>query len=126
MGLQDIKNAILTKQVAAFTAVGTFWNKAKDYVMGILALIAILLFGYEKIQANKVKNLQNQIDNMKTQEEAAALQTQINQEIANATAAGQQAESLQALATQLAQKSAALKSNANSTDLANSFNEELK
>jgi Sec-independent protein translocase protein TatA len=126
MGLQDIKNAILTKQVAAFTAVGNLWNKAKDYIMAILALIAVLLYGYEKIQSNKVKSLQNQIDNMKTKEEVAALQTQINQEIANATAAGQQADSLQALATQLAQKSAALQSNANSTDLANSFNEELK
>ena len=80
----DIKTALLAKKVAAFTWAATAWNKIKDYVLGILAILTLILLGYEKYQSSKLARLQGQLNLLKTQKDADDLQIKINAEIADA------------------------------------------
>ncbi len=124
----DIKDALLTKKVAAFTWAATTWNKIKDYVLGILAILTLILFGYEKYQAGKVAKLQSQLDLIKTQKDADDLQIKINTEIADAQSSGASADNLVALAKALETKRTSLQPVTDQTNqqLADSLGQELK
>jgi hypothetical protein len=124
----DIKTTLLTSKVAAFTWAATTWNKIKDYVMGILAIATLLLFGYEKYQAGKVAKLQSQLNLLTTQKDADDLQIKINAEIADSTANGASADNLVALAAALETKRASLIPATGQTDqaLSDSLGQELK
>ena len=124
----DIKTALLAKKVAAFTWAATAWSKIKDYVLGVLAIVTLILFGYEKYQASKLTRLQSQLNLLTTQKDADDLQIKINAEISDANANGASADNLVSLAKALETKRASLTPATGQTDqsLSDSLSQEIK
>jgi hypothetical protein len=124
----DIKTTLSTAKVATLAWVAALWGKIKNYVIGVLGLITIVLLGYEKYQANKVSKLQGQLGLLQTQKEADDLQIKINGAISDATANGVSADNLVALAQALETKRASLTTTPGQTNqqLSDSLGQELK
>lgn len=123
----SIGTTVTTAKVAALAWATTTWSKIKNYVIGILGLVTIVLLGYEKYQSNKVAKLQGQLGMLQTQKDADDLQIKINGAISDASANGVSADNLVALAQALATKRASLAPATNETNqqLSDSLSQEL-
>ena len=77
------------------------WNKVQEVLLIILGVLAFLFFFLWRSKTDQVAQLKAQISLIKTQDEADAIQAQINQLLTDSNNAGSKADQLEELAKEL-------------------------